>query len=493
MSILRDIYDIIVIGGGSAGLVVAVGAAKLGARVALVERKALGGDCLFTGCVPSKTLIRSARFAHEVGQAETFGFAALNWRFKDDSFAAITERVQRVIRTVGERDAPEVFRKEGIEVIFGTPRFVSPHELEVELPAGSGEQRRTFKARRFCLATGSAPAVPPVENLHDAGFITNEEVFQLKHLPRSLIVLGGGPIGLELGQAFARFGSRVCIIEMGDRLLAKEEEEVSAFIEHRLRAEGIEILLNTKAVRAARLSDTRKSITVEANGERRDLEAEEILVATGRQPNTGGLNLEAAGVVYDAGRIHTDEYLRTTQPHIYAAGDVTGHFPFTHMAAYEAAVVVRNALFFWPLTQQADFRVVPWATFTDPEVARTGLTEKEAQEKFGHERVRVYRTEFADNDRAHAEAATTGFAKLITAGRRGEIVGASIVGPHAGELVHEIVLAMKQRLPASALGSLIHVYPTLTQVNQKAGLDAVLSKIAPYKKFLSHYFAWRRK
>ncbi|MGH9944672.1 MAG: FAD-dependent oxidoreductase, partial [Pyrinomonadaceae bacterium] len=249
-------YDIIVIGGGSAGLVVAVGAAKLGARVALVERRALGGDCLFTGCVPSKTLIRSARFAHEVGRAETFGFASLSWRFKDDNFAAITERVQRVVRTVGERDAPEVFRKEGIEVIFGTPRFISPHELEIEPPAGSGERRRTFKARRFCLATGSSPAIPPVENLHDAGFITNEEIFHVQRLPSSLIVLGGGPIGLELGQSFARFGSRVCIIEMGERLLAKEEEEVSAFIERRLRAEGIEILLDTKAIRAARLSDT---------------------------------------------------------------------------------------------------------------------------------------------------------------------------------------------------------------------------------------------
>ncbi|MGH9945356.1 MAG: FAD-dependent oxidoreductase, partial [Pyrinomonadaceae bacterium] len=242
-----------------------------------------------------------------------------------------------------------------------------------------------------------------------------------------------------------------------------------------------------------RLSDTLKSITVEANGERRDLEAEEILTATGRQPNIGGLNLEAAGVVYDAERIHTDAYLRTTQPHIYAAGDVTGHFPFTHMAAYEAAVVVRNALFFWPLTQKADFRVVPWTTFTDPEVARVGLTEREAREQHGERNVTVYRAEFADNDRAQTEAATDGFAKLVTAGRKGEIVGAHIVGAHAGELIHEIVLAMKHRLPASALGGMIHVYPTLTQVNQKAGLDAVLAKIAPYRKSLSRYFAWRRR
>ncbi len=490
MSAAQARYDLIVVGGGSAGLVAAVGAAKLGARVALVERRALGGDCLYTGCVPSKTLIASARYAHQIGRASTYGFAPLTWQFKDDNFAAITARVQQVISTVGAHDAPDIFRAEGIEIIFGTPRFISPHELEIEPQAESGAAKLTLRARRFCLSTGSRPAAPPVAGLAQAGFITNEEVFHLQTLPRTLVVLGGGPIGLELGQSFARLGSRVTVVEMGERLLPKEDEEVSHAIAAVLRAEGVEVLLQTRAAGATRTMDGRKSLTVERHGTTRELAADEILVATGRKPNIAGLNLEAAGVRYDAERIHTDAYLRTSAPHIYAAGDVTGHFPFTNTAAYEAALVVRNALFFWPLTQRADFRVVPWTTFTDPEIARVGLTEGEARAR--HERIHVYRAAFADNDRAQAESAADGFCKLVCAGRKQEIVGAHIVGPHAGELIHEIVLAMKQRLPAAALGSLIHVYPTLTQVNQQAGLDAALARLQPYKTILTKYFAWRR-
>ncbi len=492
----RERYDIVVIGGGSAGLVVAVGAAKLGARVALVERGRLGGDCLYTGCVPSKTLIRSARFAHETGRAEEFGFAPLEWRFRAETFASITGRVARVVAAVGERDAPEVFRAEGVEIIFGTPRFVSPHELEITRRGageGSGDGgKELIRARRFCVATGSSPAVPEVEGLREAGFITNEEVFHLKTLPPSLVVLGGGPIGLELGQSFARFGSRVTIVEMGGRLLPKEDEEVSAAVEEFLRAEGLEILLNAKAVRASRVTSGEKIVTVEQGDGTREIRAEEILVATGRVANVGGLNLEAARVRYDARRIFTDDYLRTTSRRVFAAGDVTGHFPFTHMAAYEGALVVRNALFFRPLARRADFRVVPWATFTDPEVARVGLTEREAREKFGSTGVRVYRASFAENDRAHAEGSTAGFAKLVCAGRKDRLVGAHLVGAHAGELIHELVLAMRHNFPASAIGGLTHVYPTLSQISQKAGLDAALAKLAPFKKLLARYFALLR-
>ena len=484
-------YDLIVIGGGSGGLVAAAGAAHLGARVALVEKKALGGDCLFTGCVPSKTLIASARLAAQVRRAADFGFAPTSLHFKDNSFASITDRVRRVIETVGEHDAPEVFRALGIDVIFGTPRFLSPHELEIESAQEGDSSTRTISARRFCISTGSRPAIPPVEGLNETGFIANEEAFDLQKLPASLIVLGGGPVGLELGQAFARFGSEVTVVEMGDRLLPKEDEESSATIERILRAERLKVLLNAKAIRASQ-TDEHKTLTIEENGKQRDLHAEEILVATGRRPNIEGLNLEAAGVRYDKQRVITDEYLRTSASHILAAGDVTGHFPFTHMAAYEASMVVRNAFLFWPLLQKADFRVVPWTTFTDPEVARVGLTEKEAYREYGKDGVKIYRTDFADNDRAQAEGETSGFVKLICAERRSEIVGAHIVGPHAGELIHEVVLAMKERLPVTTLGGMIHVYPTLTQVNQKAALDAVLAKIASYKKLLSYYFRlWR--
>ena len=481
-------YDLVVIGGGSAGLVVAGGAAQLGARVALVEKKALGGDCLYTGCVPSKTFIRSARFAADVRRASDFGFEPASLEFKDHQFAAITNRVARVIETVGEHDRPERFEAWGVEVILATPSFQSPHELELTYADGS---RKTISAKRFCISTGSRPAVPPIEGLKETGFITNEQVFHLKKLPEKLIVLGGGPIGLEIGQSFARFGSDVTVVEMDKRLLPQEDEEVSATVEEIMRAEGLKILLNHKAVQAA-TANGQKLLTVEHEGEKTDVHAEEILVSTGRRPNTEGLNLESAGVKYDKQRIFTDEYLRTSAGHIFAAGDVTGHFPFTHMAAYEASVVIRNALFFWPLLQKTDFRVVPWTTFTDPEVARVGLTEAQAKKTFGATNVHIYRTQFADNDRAQAEEEPKGFAKIICIGRKNEIVGAHIVGAHAGELIHEVVLAMKQRFSITALGSMIHVYPTLTQVNQQAGLDAILKNISAYKKWLSYYIKiWR--
>ncbi len=481
-------FDLVVIGGGSAGLVVAGGAAQLGARVALVEKKALGGDCLYTGCVPSKTLIRSARFAADVRRAKDFGFAPTSLEFNDGQFTAITDRVARVIETVGEHDRPERFEAWGVEVIFAIPRFVSPHQLELMAPDGT---KKSISAKRFCISTGSRPAVPPIDGLKDAGFITNEEVFQLKKLPETLIVLGGGPIGLELGQSFARFGSHVTVVEMDTRLLPNEDEEVSATIAEIVRAEGLTLLLNHKAVRVT-TANGQKVLTVEQDGKKTELQAEEILVSTGRRPNIEGLNLEAAGVKYDQRRIITDEYLRTSASHIFAAGDVTGHFPFTHMAAYEASVVIRNALLFWPLLQRTDFRIVPWTTFTDPEIARVGLTETEAKKKFGAKKVHIYRTPFADNDRAQAEEETRGFAKIICTGRKNEIVGAHIVGAHAGELIHEVVLAMKQRLSITALGSMIHVYPTLTQVNQQAGLDAIMESLAGYRNWLSYYFRiWR--
>src|SRR5690349_5081201 len=480
-------YDIVVIGGGSAGLVVAGGAAQLGARVALVEKKALGGDCLYTGCVPSKTFIRSARFAADVRRAKDFGFAPRSLEFKDNSFASIADRVERVIKAVGEHDRPERFEAWGVEVIFAKPRFLSLHELELTFDNGT---KQTINAKRFCISTGSHPAVPPIDGLKEAGFITNEDVFHLKELPERLIVLGGGPVGLELGQSFARFGSDVTVVEMDKRLLSKEDEEVSAAVEIIMRAEGVKILLNTKAVRTTR-ANSQKILTVEHDGKETELHCEAMLVATGRRPNVEGLNLEAAGVKYDKQRIFTDNYLRTSARHIFAAGDVTGHFPFTHMAAYEASIVIRNALFFWPLLQKVDFRVVPWTTFTDPEVARVGLTESEAMKKFGPTKVHIYRTSFADNDRAQAEEEPRGFAKIICTGRRNQIVGAHIVGPHAGELIHEVVLAMKEELPITALGTMIHVYPTLTQVNQQAGLDAILKKLLAYKKWLSYYFKFR--
>jgi pyruvate/2-oxoglutarate dehydrogenase complex dihydrolipoamide dehydrogenase (E3) component len=486
---MKDAYDFIVIGGGSAGLVAAGGAAILGARVALIEKNLLGGDCLYTGCVPSKTLIKSARFVHQLKRAGDFGFEISDFKFQNDSFASITNRVQKVIEVIERRDAPEVFEKMGVEVIFGSPRFISPYEVEVALK--NSNETKNLKAKRFCLATGSRPSIPPIEGLKETGFITNEEIFHLSHLPRELIVLGGGAIGLEIGQSFRRFGSRVTIVEMSERILAKEDEAVSALITRILENEGAEILTDSKAVKAKKSEKKTKILIVEKDGEESEIEAEEILVAVGREPNTGGLNLEKAGVRFDKKRIFTDEYLRTSQKHIFAAGDVTAHFQFTHMADYEAQIVIQNAFAPFPFKKKIDFRVVPWATFTEPEIGRVGLTENEAREKFG-DKVKVFKISFEENDRAQTESETVGFAKIVT--HKNRIVGAHLVGAGAGEIIHEFVWAMRENLKISELNKIIRVYPTLAKIVQAAGTEATLETLkSPFvQKWFKRYLKiWR--
>ena len=487
---MPEIYDLIVIGGGSAGLVAAGGAATLGARVALIEKKALGGDCLYTGCVPSKTMIKSARFAHQARDAEKYGFKALEPEFINDSFASITNRVQSVIEIIEHHDAPEVFEKMGVEVIFGTPKFLSGNEIEVALK--DSDERRVMRAKRFCIATGSRPFTPPIEGLEETGYITNEEVFHLKKLPARLLVLGAGAIGMELGQSFARFGSRVTIVEMNERILSKEDREVSALMEKIFRDEGIEILTSTKAVKFRKGENGAKIATCEAGGKTFEIEADEILAAVGRQPNLDGLELEKAGVRFDKKQIETDEYLRTSNKNIFAAGDVTGHFQFTHMADYEAQIVIQNAFVPFPFKKKTDFRVVPWATFTEPEIGRVGMTEAEAEKEFGAERVKIYKVDFTENDRAQAEGATEGFAKIVT--HRGRIVGATVAGARGGELIHEFVWAMKENLKISDLNHIIRVYPTLAKITQAAGTEATLETLkSPFtqKWFRRYLWFWR--
>ncbi len=479
---MSEKYDLIVIGGGSAGLVAAGGAGLLGARVALVEKNLLGGDCLYTGCVPSKSLIRSAKFAADAKRASEFGFSVADFGFANGKFASVTQRVQNVIKAIEPHDSPERFEAMGAEVIFGSPRFLNPNEIEIALNDGG---TRNLRAKRFCISTGSRPFVPPIDGLADAGFITNEEVFHLESLPERLIVLGGGAIGVELGQAFARLGSRVTLIEMAERILIKEDEEVSNFMESHLRAEGLEIITGRKAVRVEAAGA--KTVILD-DGTR--VEADEILAAMGRRANVDGLDLEKAGVRYTPQRIETDAYLRTSAKHIFAAGDVTGHFQFTHTADYEAQIVLQNAFLFFPLTKKTDFSVVPWATFTEPEVARVGLTETDARAKYGD--VKVIRVSFEDNDRAHAEGEIEGFAKVILKGKR--IVGAHIVGLRAGELIHEFVLAMRHGLSLADLNKAIHVYPTLSKITQAVGTEATLETLrSPFvRKWIGRYLKfWR--
>ncbi|MGI8638880.1 MAG: dihydrolipoyl dehydrogenase [Pyrinomonadaceae bacterium] len=485
---MTEKYDLIVIGGGSAGLVAAGGAAILGAKVALIEKNKLGGECLYTGCVPSKSLIRSAKFANDMKRAENFGFQIPDFRFQNDDFASITNRVQNIIKEIEPHDAPEVFEEMGVEVVFGAAKFLSSNKIEVSLK--DSDEKRPMQAGRFCISTGSSPFTPPIEGLHEIGFITNEEVFHIKNLPEKLIILGGGAIGVELGQAFQRLGAKVSIIEMADHILSKEDEEVAVFMENLLQNEGIKILTKSKAVKVHKNSKGEKVITIEKDGKKEEIVGDEILAAVGRKPNVDGLELEKAGVKFDKKRIETDEYLRTSAKHIYAAGDVTNHFQFTHTADYEAQIVIQNAFLFYPFTKKTDFRVVPWATFTEPEVARVGMTEAEAKKKFGD--IKIIKVPFGENDRAHTEGETEGFAKIILSGKK--IVGAHIVGLRAGELIHEFVLAMKLNLSLDDLSKAIHVYPTLSKITQAAATKKTLETLkSPFvqKWFRRYLKIWR--
>jgi pyruvate/2-oxoglutarate dehydrogenase complex dihydrolipoamide dehydrogenase (E3) component len=485
---MQNTLDFVVIGGGSAGLVAAGGAGLLGAKVLLVEKRSLGGDCLYTGCVLSKSLIRSARFAADVRRASNFGFRILDFGFENDTFESVTNRVRRVIETIEQHDSPERFEKMGVEIVFGEPRFLNPSEIEISLKTG---ETRRIRAKRFCIATGSSAAIPSVEGLAETGFQTNETIFEIKDLPAKLIVLGGGAIGAELGQAFARFGSKVTIIEMDERILAKEDREVSEFIETVFRAEGIEVLTKTKAVKV-RTENGKKFVAVERGGESFEIETDEILVAAGRKPNLDGLGLEKAGVRFEKNKIITDEFLRTTAKHIFAAGDVTGHFQFTHAADYEAQTVINNAFLFRPFLKKVDFRAVPWATFTSPEIGRVGLTESDARSKFG-DKIKVYRVNFDENDRAQTEGEIAGFAKIVCK-TNGEIVGAHIVGASAGEMIHEFVWAMTNRLKISELNRIVRVYPTLSKIVQAAGTEAQIETLkSPFvQRWFGRYLKlWR--
>ncbi len=451
-------YDVVAIGGGSGGLVIAAAAAQLKAKVALVERASLGGDCLWYGCVPSKSLIHASRIAYDLKNAARFGIYCQNPQI---DFAKANSHVQNAIAAIQPHDSPERFQSLGVDVIFGEGQFIDRQTFEVN--------GRKLKARAFACATGSRPKIPPIPGLKAAGYLTNEQVFSLKQLPSSLAVIGGGPIGCELGQAFSRLGSEVTIIASSDHLLPKEDPEAALVIQQQLESEGIRVITATRVERVEQI-DGKKHLWAGSQ----KITVDEILVAAGRTPNVESLNLEAAGVEVGERGILVNEKLQTTNPRIYACGDVIGGYQFTHVAGYEASIVLKNALFF-PVTK-ANYRVIPWATFTDPELARVGLTEKQAKEQYGDD-VYVLKQDFSGVDRAQAEAATKGFAKIITRGN-GEILGAHLVGASAGELLHEIVLAMSNNLKISALSGIIHIYPTLAEVNSKAALLLTKQKYA---------------
>ncbi len=449
-------YDLGILGGGAAGLTAAAGAAQLGARTLLIERSGrLGGDCLHFGCVPSKTLIRAAGVWALARRTREHGLPDLDLPPVD--LGAVMARVRSVIDRIQEHDSPERFCRLGADVRFGTARFVDPHTVDLE-----GER---LSARAWIVATGSRPALPPVEGLEAAPHWTNETVFSQTELPRRLLVLGGGPVGLELAQAFGRLGSRVTVVEFLDRVLGAEDPDVAAIVRGRLEAEGVAVRTGTRAVRAeAGGPGVRLTVTAARGGGPEEvLEAEALLVAAGRRPNVEGLGLEAAGVEVGPRGIPTNARLRTNVPHIYACGDVNGRLPFTHVAGYEAGIAVANAVMRLP--RRADYARVPWCTYTDPEVASVGLNETRARE--AGVAYRVVEERFAGNDRALAEGETEGKIKVL-AGPRGRILGCQIVGPRAGELIHEWVTAVAGGVRLSTLAGAVHAYPTLAEISKRA-------------------------
>jgi pyruvate/2-oxoglutarate dehydrogenase complex dihydrolipoamide dehydrogenase (E3) component len=453
-------YDLVIIGGGSAGLSAAELARTLGASVAVVDREKLGGECLYTACVPSKALLHAAQIAATVRHAGTAGLRA---SLEPTDMASVMARVQQAIEQVYEEsDAPEHLLARGIDVAFGETRFISPRTLSVN--------GQIITARRFLIATGSHPTIPPIPGLHEAGFLTNETLFSLRVLPKRLAVIGGGPIGCEMGQAFARLGSQVTMLQRPERLLPKDEPEASAALQAQLEREGVVVALGTTITSVSQCQRD-VTLTFQVEGETREGEADAILVATGRAPNVSGLDLAAAGVHYDSQRgVAVDAFLRTSNPRIYAAGDVTGGYRFTHAAALDARVAVRNALF--PGNRKRDSHVMPWATFTEPEIAHVGLTEAQARHQHGPS-VRVFTQHYTGVDRAVTDDATAGFLKLVSESN-GRLLGAQIVGPRAGDNINELALALTQHLTLSQLAAATHVYPTFAlAIQQAAGAYAM--------------------
>ena len=449
-----DTYDLTIIGGGSAGLVLAVAGAKLGKKTALVEKHRIGGDCLWTGCVPSKALLKAAKVANYIRDAEKYGIAvqdtAPDWQRVMD----YVRGTQHIIEE--EHDNPERFREMGVDVIFGDGHFESTDTFVVE-DTENGETR-TLKSKKFVISTGSRPVAPPIPGLESCGYLDSETVWELEEFPERLLVVGAGPIGVELGQAFQRLGADVTIAQRSGRILTKEDTDVSEQMLRYLQAEGIAIRLNTNI---AQVAENQEGIDVQFNDSENGTVAQtfdKILIAAGRAPNVEGLGLDKIGVQVGGRGIEVNNKLQTRVKNIYAAGDVIGHYLFTHVAAFQAQLLLRNI--FFPLSNTINYGVVPWTTFCDPEVARCGLTESEAREKHGD--VDVFTLDQTDVDRAVAEGETHGFSKVIATRWTGKILGVHLVGANAGEVIHEYILAMQSGIPLRKLSGMIHVYPTFS-------------------------------
>ena len=465
-------YHLVVIGAGTAGLVTAAGAAGLGARVALIEKHLMGGDCLNVGCVPSKTLIRSSRVLAEAASAAKFGVQVSGARA---DFSAVMERVRRVRAGISPHDSARRFRELGVEVFLGEARFADRDHVEV-----AGKRLRFKKA---VIASGARAAVPPIEGLAEAGYLTNETVFNLTELPRRLAVIGGGPIGCELAQAFRRLGSEVVLFHTREHLLEREDADAAEVVQKRFVEEGVRLVLNAKIAKISK--EGGKTVHFEAEGRSDRFAADEILVAAGRAPNVQGLNLEAVGVEYDAKRgVRVDDRLRTSNPRVFAAGDVCMEWKFTHAADFAARTVIQNALFFG--SKKLSALTVPWCTYTDPEIAHVGLSEQEARRR--GVAVDRYLRPFGEVDRAVTDGEEEGFVKVLTAKGSDRIVGATVVSRHAGDLIGELTLAMASGVGLGKIASVIHPYPTQAEAIRQLGDAYNRTRLTPFVKRLFRLF-----
>ncbi len=474
----RGGYNLVVIGAGTAGLVSAAGAAALGARVALIEKHLMGGDCTNYGCVPSKALIRSARAAFSVREAPEFGVNVGGSVGAD--FSRAMERMRRLRAEISANDSAQRFSGLGADVYFGEARFVGRNEIAV------GKTRLSFS--RAMIAAGGRPAEASIPGLREAGYLTNETVFSLEKLPRTLMVIGAGPIGCELAQTFRRFGSEVVIVTRGKRLLPRDDSDAAAILQRRFEREGIRMIFGARIVRAKSGEGLKQLVYDSGQGEER-VTGSEILAAVGRRPNVDGLNLGAAGVESNEQGVVVDDRLRTSNPRIYAAGDVCSPHKFTHAAEAMARLALQNALFFG--RKKMSDLVIPWCTYTDPEIAHVGITESEAQAR-GPE-VTAFTKDLAEVDRAILEGESEGYLRLYMNRSDGRLLGATMVGAHAGESIGEAVLAMTRRLKVGDLGGVIHPYPTQAEAIKRAADLQFRSRLQPWmRNALQKYFAFRR-
>ena len=471
--------NIIVIGAGSGGLIAALIAAAVKAKVTLIEKHQMGGDCLNTGCVPSKALIKSARFMYDIKNSTKYGIKTATAEF---DFSDVMERVQDAIKKIEPHDSVERFTSLGVDCISGEGKIIDPWTVEV-----NGQK---ITARNIILATGARPFIPPIEGLDQVDWYSSDTIWELRKQPKRMIVLGGGPIGCELAQSFSRLGSEVTQVEMAPKIMGREDPEISELIEKDFISENINVLTNTKAVACKR--GTEQLLVCEQNGKTIEIPFDAMLIAIGRKPNVEGFGLEELDIKLRKNTtVETDDFLRTNYENIFAVGDVAGPYQFTHTASHQAWYATVNSLFGQFKKFKADYSVIPWATFTDPEVARVGLNETEAKEQNIRYEVTTYGID--DLDRAIADSADHGFVKVLTVPGKDRILGATIVGAHAGDLLTEFVTAMKYKLGLKKILGTIHTYPTMSEAN-KAVAGNWQKDHAPQfvLKLLKRYHSWRR-